>query len=337
MQRKSLPSLLAAPLSLLLGATGVGCGGDDDDNPVDYDATPRADAEPDDDAQIVEPTCAGELDCNEGGEVRLEYVTYTNPPGPGGRNNGARVTAFLLSNAGTGNDPDRQELVIDPEAGGCYDVSERDFWPAAQSADREYVDAGQFVITGGPLALSVEEGAAPPTKDTWQREHADWGWHFGIDDAATYISGDTAHSVTMTGSDTFDEHHYADAIYVPASFAQDSLDPPGGGLPIELTPGEDMTFTHEVVASDTTAPVIDAIAFVVAGVAQEVCLEIQDDGEIVVPASVIDHVLSVGAAGTMSRQTFTHNIADMEVDGNHRRIDMIGVWCYVTPWTAPPP
>lgn len=335
MQHKSLPSLLAALLSLPLFATagtGCSCGDDDGDDVTEQpDAREQPDADPDD--PDADPGLCNKLECPEGGEVRVEYVNYTDPA-PGARTNAARVTGFFLSNAGTGEDPDMHPFEIDPDEGGCWDIVDAPFWPGAQSEGREYIDVGQLVISGGPNALTVGAGAVtdPPTRDTWYRTHDDWHWHFGTDDAATYLDDNIPFSFTLTGSATFEDRHYMDVGFIPKTFGD--LDPPGGSGPIVITPGEPMTFSHEVVESDTNQRVISAMAFVVAGRGIEVCVELQDDGVMEVPAATIDHVLSVGSTGTVARQTFTHNPVDLEVEGEHRRIDVIGVWCYVTPWVA---
>ncbi|HEY5936823.1 MAG TPA: hypothetical protein VIU61_19375, partial [Kofleriaceae bacterium] len=68
------------------------------------------------------------------------------------------------------------------------------------------------------------------------------------------------------------------------------------------------------------------------------CIE-PNDGSITIPAALVDIARAAyPTGGTMARQTLTHQVKEL-VDANGptgRRIDLITVWCYATPFTIVP-
>jgi hypothetical protein len=55
-----------------------------------------------------------------------------------------------------------------------------------------------------------------------------------------------------------------------------------------------------------------------------------------VPKDLVNYVLSEGSSGVMGRALITHRIQEL-TDGtthNHKRMDFVTKWCYVSPWTS---
>jgi hypothetical protein len=276
-----------------------------------------------------EATCNDDLTCAEGGEVRVEYVTFTDPPGPGGRTTGTRVTSYLMSDADTGMDPDSFPMIA---FGECHDVGGLTTWPTAQGEAPTYIDFGQTIIQSGDKpAFTVPVGGAPPALDPVGRSHiGHWGFMFGIDDADTNLEGNAPVDIIFTGSDEWPAMALAEATFIPKPFTL--LDPAPGSGPIQLVMGSDKTLTYTVEESDTDHPIGWLVAFLVGGKVRVVCPELQD-GSATVTAADITALATYGTSGVSARQTFVHHVMDMKVGEEHRRLDAIGVWCNVTPFT----
>jgi hypothetical protein len=289
------------------------------------------------DAAPPEETCDGRLeDCPEGGEIRVEYVTFTESNATP-RKNGARFTSFFLKNAATGMTPDKFTTLT---FGQCNDLGASAtatmMWPKAQNAAREYIDVGQTIVYAKTdAAKTVAAMPVPPAKDSIGRTHTGRAsFEFGIDDAATWIAGDMPVNVVTTGSATFRPMVFENVTHIPKSFAV--TDPLPNTGTINLKEGEARTFKYEVVPANTTEPVGFLLAWVIGGEPRLVCPELQD-GEYTMTAADVALLKTYGTTGTLSRQTFVHKIVDLEVEeGVHRRVDAIGVWCYVTPFAIVP-
>ena len=307
---------------LLVGAMAPAACGDDDGA--------HADATPDIDARIIPdgplPTCEGTLDCPEGGEVRVEIVNCPAGTCPNAADNATRITSFFVSDADSGNTPDAFPPIA---PGQCWDLSADDLWPTAQGENRAYIDVGGVAI-GGPAtpSLLVPPAGAVDGLDLIARHHTTWWVSFT---GPNVLTDDASFNVLIGGSDDYPATAKPAWGYIPKAF--DLIDP--GLETVHLTPDTDATFTWEHVTSNTTQPVIGLVGFGLPGIGpQIVCPEI-DDGSITVPAAMVNKLLALGTAGGMNRQTFVHVPHDFVVNGEHRRVDVLGVYCYQNLWTTP--
>jgi uncharacterized protein YaiE (UPF0345 family) len=272
-------------------------------------------------------------DSPEGGEVRLEYVDLTPEAGLDERDTGTRVTAFFIRSM----TPDHFPA---PAAGRCVDLSADQSWPTAQAEDADYIDVGEVTISGGPETLVVPEGTA--TADPLGRVHArdgvaePWRFSFGTDDTETYITPDTSYTVTLGGSSEWPTQTFTDALTMPADF--DFIAPAAEAF--ELTPDQPIEITWEVATTTSLGEgesVIGLVDVLVPGQGPVVaCAQDPDTGSVTIPAELVNRVISFGAAGTIARQTVVHRRLELsnEDDVKGRRLDLIGVWSHVTPWTA---
>ena len=203
-------------VGLLATLLVAACG---DDSPANFDA--RIDGPP---GQIDAATFKG-FEADEGGEVRVEYVRF--PTG----NAATRVTAFLFQNPGS---PPYHDFI---NLNGCTDLTPHTMWPVAQNADRQYIDPGGVLISGGSQPLMVERKDVMG-RDPFFREHPpnDWFFHFqgatGTD-GPTYMTPNSRLDVTFTGSSEMAGVIYDDAMYVPQDFALNT--PPAGPVTLPAT------------------------------------------------------------------------------------------------------
>jgi hypothetical protein len=307
-------------LSLVVAAGLVGCGDDDNNN--------NPDARPIDGPD--KPTF-GEYDADEGGEVRIEYVRF------GGGNAAARVTAVLFDNPGT------KRFFPFLDANGCTDTSLKEHWPTAENpvAERTYLDPGKVLISGGPQVLDIPRKTVEG-RDVPGRTHPanKWFQQFGggmANDAALYLPEKRLLDVTFTGSDDMPGQIFDNVVYMPADF--EVLDPPLSTMPHPIPAGQPQTFTWTTPAQDAPPgfEIMSLVAFIAGGNPLVICLE-KNDGSITVPANMIDIVRAKApTGGTLARQTLTHVVREL-VDRNGptgKRIDILGIWCYATPFAVP--
>jgi hypothetical protein len=272
--------------------------------------------------------CGGAFDIDEGGEVRLEYITFLDG------NIGARGTAFAYKDPGT---PRYHDFIN--QMGTCVDTrasAVTTLWPFAQNADREYLDVGPEIDvlgTSQPIyRLSQTTDSGQP--DLLGRTHA--LWYF--DDAAAdetggdaYLTPGETYDVVFPGSSEFAGHIFDKAIYIPQDFA---LDTPGlDGTTMVLAANTDLALSWGI-ANDAPSgvEVLSLVMFTGAVGPAVMCIE-PNDGEIVVPGASIDIARSAyPTGGTIVRQTLTHQVRDLpDPSGDvcdRRRIDMIGVRSY---------
>ncbi len=311
-------------LSLSLGLAVAGLAGCGDDETLIPDARP-IDSAPD-----TGPTFKG-YDADEGGEVRVEYVRF------GGGNAAARVTAVLYDNPGT------KRFFPFLNTNGCTDSSLKDTWPTAENpvAERTYLDPGKVLISGGPQVLDIPRKAVMG-KDVPGRTHPanEWFQQFGggmANDAALYLPEKTKLDITFTGSAEMPGAFFDDAVYMPADFQV--LVPPLSTTPFPIPAGTAQTFTWTTPAQEPPMgyEIQSLVAFIGPNGPAVICVE-PNDGSITVPANMIDIARAKAPnGGTLARQTLAHVVREL-VDKNGRtgkRFDILGIWCYATPFSVP--
>ncbi|MBA3457786.1 MAG: hypothetical protein H0T42_32185 [Deltaproteobacteria bacterium] len=271
----------------------------------------------------------------EGGEVRLEYLQF--PPGnvPQTR---ARGTAFFYKGPSV-----HYPLPVIP---GCttYQENPPTKWPLAQAANRQYLDVGQVIITGGPQQFNLAAGAVttPPTKDFLDRAYTG-PWRFSSlnDMGRTFISDNTRYDVVLTGSAEWPAQIFEDVLYMPDAFPL--ISPAASVSPVPLVANTPLTITYQV-PTNTQLPagstVDTLIAFTNGNPPVVICTEEGIDGSITIPAATVDLIRAAVPGGSrILRQHVVHNLRELTngITHQNQRIDFLSVWCYNYPFSVPAP
>lgn len=291
------------------------------------------------------------LTWDEAGGTTVEYQTIFNAD-PTMIKHQARVTSYYWKAMTTGYaDPHthRYPLAAIP---GCTRTGiatatddTDDIFPwgmgktlTAGGFDHTYLDVGTIQVTGGASAIDVPAGVVG-MKDGESRVQ-DGTWRFFVNPLGgdTFLDkNDATYSLVMGGSAEWPAQTYTDAFYMPPAFTLN------GFSPQQLVADTDFvdTWTPPTPANlPEGASIVFVHGFIVNGVGP-VVLCVQDTvsaGQFTVPKETVNFIRSVGAAGVMGRALLTHRVQEF-TDGNthdHRRMDFITKWCYVSPWTAAP-
>jgi hypothetical protein len=241
-------------LALVLPIGLFGCG--------DNKATPQ-------DARVDAAPPKAQYNWDEGGEVRLEYITFVSSAAVMNRN---RATAFFFDGA-TGNGYNQF-----PQVPGCTDYTAKppDHWPYVREATDKFIDVGQVSVTGGPQQLDIAkitpaQGACSVTTATACFSNADCPatetctgatntvdnikrlykgpWAFSgqapgpaLDNLGpVYFTADTNYDVTFAGSSTWPAQTFKNAIYMPGAWTPISPGPDVNPVLVADTP---MTITY---------------------------------------------------------------------------------------------
>jgi hypothetical protein len=318
----------ASPIFATILLAIVPACGDDDGMTGGADARPDGTTPtPDARGPDATPPCEVDFDSDDGGEVRVEYVTFTNPAlAPGMRMNSARVFAFMMSNMEPG-------FFERPTPDACTDLSADDRWPLAQGPTREYVDPGQLIIGGGIAPVNIPHNTA--MADTLGRTHnmQDF-FYFGVNDAATYFDPGGVHDVIFTGSDTWPAQIYDDQVYIPEDFTNTG---PSDTL-IQFEADTPVTFTY-TPGDNSNAPPGYEVSGVIGVVAPPmgpvmVCIDTDNSGSITIPAESVNRIRALGTSGNVLKQNIAHVVRPLSDGTVCRRLDLLGVRCYTTPWQA---
>jgi len=275
--------------------------------------------------------CQVDLNSDDGGEIRVEYVTFTNPAlAPGMRENSARVFAFFMKNM----DPDFFMRTPSSPPGVCTDLSARNYWPLAQGDNIEYIDPGQVLLANGTASVNIPHNTN--NVDGLGRTHnKNDFFYFGTNDAATYMTPKGTHDVILTGSPTWPAHIYDDLVYIPDDFVNTE---PSTTM-VQVAADTPITWTWTPGDNSGRPPgfeVVAVIAFVVPGMGPiMVCIDTTNSGSLTVPAEILNSLRAIGTGGNLIRQNITHNVRPLTDNaGTCRRVDVIGVRCYTTPWMS---
>lgn len=247
----------------------------------------------------------------EGGEIRIEYVRTPAAEF-------SRGVAFFKS----AQTPESTPFLVIDEASKqvCNDLTEMPRWPTAP-VKATYLDVGELSITGGGRTIAL-------TKET---DYTDFlgrvhGVAYHFMDSTTMIDPATLYDIDMAGSDESEAQSWAEALGVPQKFDLVSPD-----LPLSLTipRGADFAITWQDPKETIGQPVLGLVAFQDEdGALTQVCVTAEDLDGFVVPKATID---KIPASGTLLRGHTTHTLKEFP-DG--RRFDVIGTWCYATPFVA---
>jgi hypothetical protein len=274
------------------------------------------------------PTFKG-YDADEGGEIRAEYVRFSDTVA------GTRVVAYLYKTAGS------KKFFPFINLNGCTNMTPTPVnWPMATNplSERVAMDPGTITISGGPMSLALPRQTAAGT-DFLGRAHGanDWFFYFNMTDGPKYIAPKTKQTVAFGGSADMPAQTFTDVLYTPADFMVTTP----GLAPVTLTAGTAMTFNW--TTPDSAPPpgyvVGSVVAFAGPGPSDGpaiVCAE-PNDGSITVPAAMIDVVRAkYPSGGLMARQTLTHVTREMvdKTGPTGRRIDFISTWCTATPYAV---
>jgi hypothetical protein len=317
-------AFLGAGLLLALPACG------DDTSAVDCDALGPHDEKP---AECVN----GDLGFGsaEGGEVRFEYMEFPatgcgdaadQPCGPGGRTTATRVVGYEM----TAMTPDAMTF---PNVGGCTSLVNGDTWPTGQGTGRTYADMGELTLTGGPSVLTVPAAdAANP--DPLGRSHDAYNFYFGTDDTDEYIKDNARYLVDWSGD--ADHPAHGGEIYMPGAY---TLMEPAFANGVEVANTGDFTLTwgdegNDLIPADTGPGMLSLVAFAIPGVGVSHLCVGPDTGTIVVPSDMVEEAATLaGDAGkaTLLRGKLSHQLVEVLTNegGTGRRIDMLGIYCYL--------
>ncbi len=273
---------------------------------------------------------------DEGGEVRIEYQEIFTAAGT---NFQARSTAFFWKD----KTPKRYQFPLIP---GCTMMGADDRFPLGMGTSHTYQDVGEVTIIGGasPYSIPYKAPVAPAT--TWMdglaRPHDTNVAHFAAvaGGGPTYYGNFNSHyDVVFGGKDAFPAQYHQDAIYLSGAW---SLNTPAFG-PVQLTAGQDFVITYNPPTETSNRPPGSALNFVAAivipGQGPVVdCISDNLNGTITIPAAMVDYALGFGTSGLMARAVLSHQVREFtdEVTHNHKRMDLIGIWCFVVPWTKTP-
>jgi hypothetical protein len=316
-----------------LGLAFIGCG--DDSKTAPDAAKPPPDGAPD--AAVESPLT---LLNNEGGEIRLEWISNATATGPALQ---ARMGAYFYKS----ETPAKFALPAFP---GCVDMRQRDKWPLAQGTIT-YLDVGGVTLvpkTGQPFKM-VKDQTVPATKDAFQRPHDLW-WKkvvppAGTNDADTYLPGDESYDIVLQGSAEWPHQVLKDAAFMPANWVPTSPAPADTAM---LVAGTDFTFTFTPVVSANLPPGVKVNT--VMGFTGNpntgpvvVCQEEGTDGSITVPAALVDIIRASCPTGVCRyiRQNLTHQLFELtdgspRAEADRKRVDVLTIWCYNSPWIPAP-
>ena len=235
---------------------------------------------------------------------------------------------------------------------GCTDMRKDQpnrYWPTAVNpvAERDYLDLGDVVFTGGPNELVVGKNTTMWI-DPAGRDHPPGtaNVHFnpmGAGDAPMYLAEKTTMDVKFTGSPEVPEQTFEDVLFMPQAFeptGPHACAPGGACPPIALVANTPTTFTCStppVTPPMSRYPVVDRVTGADKGPAA-ICIE-PNDGEMTMPAELVNAARAYyPTGGVFARQTLTHTVREL-VDANGptgRRIDFLTIWCYASRFTVTP-
>jgi hypothetical protein len=307
-------SIVSVTLGLAISVT-IGCGGDD---------SPSTDAP-------AGPVFKG-YDADEGGEIRIEHVRFTPTI------NATRIVAYMYANPGT------TKFFPFPTVPGCTDTTMKKQWPIATNpmTERQYLDPGDIILSSpkSRTDLTAKPALTLPRQD---KQGADflarvhpankWFAYFNMTDGDTFLTPDAFFDVIITGSADMPGQVFHNVAWMPNDF---QLTTPAVGEAVTLKANTPITFKWAVPTQDKPADmvVVSLVGFVGPPGLDEgpavLCIE-PDDGEVTVPANMVDVVRAkYPQGGIMARQTFTHVPKEL-IDKNGptgRRLDIISTRCY---------
>jgi hypothetical protein len=309
-----------------------------------------------------------DLTSKEGGEVRLEYMTFTSTAAQQTR---ARATAFFYDGAdGNGFHPF-------PNVPGCTDYTPNPpvRWPFVREASDQFLDVGTVTIEGGPQPLTVapitpakgscsvttatkcfQNSECPATETcmgaTGNRDNLNrlYTGHWAFSGQApgpnlnnmgpAFITGDATYTVKFGGSANFPATEFKDIIYVPGLWTP--VSPAIDENPV-LKADTPLTITYTTPANSNKPAdhSINTLVFFVGAIDPPVvaCIEEGTDGSITIPADMINLIrASAPTGGKFIRQHASHVVRELTDGTTHtnKRIDFIGIWCYNYTFTVAP-
>jgi hypothetical protein len=322
------------------------------------------------DAKDIDAPAVTDVDyfSKEGGEVRLEYLTFAAGSPQATR---ARATSFFY------NGVDGDGFHQFPDVPGCtrwQDPPPR--WPFTREKTSTFMDVGQVIITGGPQQLNLSpitpvkgacsvtvatqcfvNGDCPTTetcngatgnKDNLSRQYTG-PWKFAGEAPSplvlnnmgpNFITPDTTYDVILTGSASWPAQIFKDALYMPGAWTPIS---PAIDVNPVLQAGTplDVTFQNVVEVNRPAGYPQNTLVHFIAlpNTAILSCIIDGTPDTVTVSAADIDYVRTLApTGGKFVRQHSTHALREMTdgVTHNNKRIDIIGIWCFNYTFTVAP-
>ena len=278
---------------------------------------------------------------NEGGEIRLEWISQYNPTALAHQTT-ARATAYFYKSM----TPSKFPIPAFP---GCVDMRDKTKWPLAQGAIT-HLDVGNVIIasSGQDLVMTRDQSTTPVCPgncDPFSRPHTLWyrkAANLPANDADTFLPPNEKYDIIFTGSSEWPAQVIKGVPFMPERWTVTS---PPTDMTTMLQAGTDLTLTYTPVTSSNLPPgyrVNTFVAFQGTGHAGPIvaCQEEGTDGSITVPAAMVD-ILRAYTPGRYVRQQLTHALFEL-TDGapkpvaERKRVDVLTIYCYNTGWAAAP-
>jgi hypothetical protein len=265
-------------------------------------------------------SCSGKSDCPnghctadftwpEGGEIRVEFVG--TPSG-----SLSRGIAFFKS----AQTPELTPFpAVAPTGGGvCNDLSATPTWPTAPATFTE-MDVGDLSITGGGETFAFTKQTH--FTDFLGRTH---DVAYAFQDAARMVTPSTLSDVVMTGSSVTSPATWFGALGNARRLpARPRRAPRAPRHPPRTGPRRRVA----TAAADHRTTRLGLVAFLDGnGTLAQLCLSYESGNGFDVPKEV---VAKIPPKGTLVRGHTTHQFREFP---KGRRVDVIGTWCYATPY-----
>jgi hypothetical protein len=309
---------------LVAGATGATACGDDSGGGSDACTGHLCNQE----AQLTDP---------EGGNIIFEYIYFDSElqaglglPG----DTATRVMAYFMD----AQTPESNPL---PMPGKCNDLVANKGWPLWVGTPHTDLDVGTVTFTGkntAGAASTIPLTKMMSTSDNIGRPH-DLFYQNITPNAADLLKADSSYSVTFSGAGTVPATTFTDAVFLPGTY--------GLGTPARedngpLVAGQDfvVTWTPGTSANKPAGDEILGLVLLIDsnGSPTHMCVTDHASGTFTIPgATITEYRQDATARGAnpnkviLSRQAVDHRLYRLPNGeaGNLRRIDMLGVNCWV--------
>jgi hypothetical protein len=322
------------------------CGGDDDGSNL-----PDAEVPGDPDAADPLPS----ITSPEGGAIYIEHVTLSDDAaaafGLAPENTFARSVAHFVNSMS----PDSMHV---PPFNACTDLYQDPGnttglpdWPNGIGDSVDFLDVGTMKVTGKNYAndaIELDYTLNTSGTDLFGRPIAE-AYQVFQTGVTEYFKPGSSFTFEFGGSSEVDAQTWTDAAFIPYHFA---LINPGLNEDLTITSGTDVTIGWEEQDVPTNIPPNSGMGEVVAlaspttGGYAVACLYANDpDGAITIPGAMIESYRETEAAlggdpnvALLVRNYNNHHIMTLPNDdpNNVRRIDVVGIYCYVQFVTVDP-
>lgn len=208
--------------------------------------------------------------------------------------------------------------------------SETSRWSEGQPEERTYFHVGTLTLSGADEDIVLDPQASASDREG---RHHDVGYFDERSPGQPYLRLGAEYDIHFAGSADFPETTYESALYLPVAYQEIDPGQPAFG-PIVMERGTDRVWTW--VPGDNSAASglqYHFIGFWDGMSMTHMCIH-EDSGEFTVPGATLDEIPAVGFAVYGA-----FNVRILELEGGDisgRRLDLMGVYYYATPYIAVP-